>query len=71
VKVPSVDLPDDELIRALESLHRTRTETLRHGADQALAAHTARMNALEAEYVRRHPAREVDPDRTRAGARDE
>jgi hypothetical protein len=27
------------------------------------------MHELEDEYVRRHPEREVDPDRTREGAR--
>jgi hypothetical protein len=62
-------LSDDDLLRELESLHRTRHETLRHGSEQALRRHTERTDELEAEYLRRFPDREVDPGRERAGAR--
>jgi hypothetical protein len=67
--VPARDLAEDDLIRELESLYRTRLDTLRHGADQALMTHSDRMAELEAEYLRRFPMREIDPDRTRTGAR--
>ncbi len=68
--VPSSQLTDEELLRELRTLHRTRHDTLRHGSDQALETHTERMAELEAEYLRRVPEREVDPERLRAGARD-
>jgi hypothetical protein len=69
---PGIDptvLPEDDLLRELERLHATRTETLRHGSDDALARHTSRTAELEREYLRRHPHREVDPNRLREGAR--
>lgn len=66
---PPSDLADADLFRELESLHRTRTTTLRHGSDDALRVHGERTAELEAEYLRRFPGREVDPDRTRDGAR--
>jgi Family of unknown function (DUF6158) len=62
-------LRDDVLIRELENIHRTRHETLLHGTANALAAHNGRMHALESEYLRRHPQRQVVADRTRDGAR--
>jgi hypothetical protein len=62
-------LGDDDLMRELGHLHETRMDALRHAADQALAEHTRRTNQLEAEYLRRYPAREVDPERLREGAR--
>ncbi|POM26869.1 hypothetical protein BTM25_12770 [Actinomadura rubteroloni] len=62
-------LHDDDLFRELAHLHATRTDTLRHGSDDALAEHTSRTEQLEAEYLRRYPAREIDPERLRAGAR--
>lgn len=62
-------LPDDDLGRELEQLHRTRHETFLHGSDDALSAHDERTQALEREYIRRHPNRQVDPGRTRDGAR--
>lgn len=68
--VGAADLADDDLIRELTSLHRTRTDALRHGSDDALRIHTERTAALESEYLRRWPQREVDPARTRDGARD-
>ena len=62
-------LPDGDLFRELRHLHETRLDTLRHGSTQALATHSSRTQALEHEYLRRCPRREVDPERLRAGAR--
>jgi hypothetical protein len=67
----AAELGDDDLLRELEHLHETRHETLRHGSESALTAHTHRMEALEQEYLRRNPRREVDPDRLRSGRRDD
>lgn len=67
--VPATELADDDLMRELGHLHRTRHETFLHGGGDALAAHTARTAGLEAEYLRRHPDRDVDPQRLRTGAR--
>ena len=67
--VPASDLADADLLRELSELHRTRTDTLRHGSDQALAEHSRRTRELEEEYLRRNPQREVDPERLRDGAR--
>lgn len=66
----AADLPTADLLREMESLHETRGTTLRHGSADALAAHTQRMSALEQEYLRRFPEREVDPQRLREGARE-
>jgi hypothetical protein len=68
--VPAVDLTDDDLIRELAQLHRTRHETLRHASAQALVRHSERLGDLEAEYLSRFPLREVEPERLRSGARD-
>jgi hypothetical protein len=68
---PVEDLAETDLIRELEHLHRTRHETFLHAAPHALREHTTRTDALEQEYLRRHPERQVDPARTRAGARGE
>ncbi len=65
------DLAEPDLLRELEHLHNTRHGTFLHGAPDALREHTARSEQLEAEYLRRHPEREVDPARTRAGSRDD
>ncbi|MCX4509181.1 MULTISPECIES: DUF6158 family protein [Streptomyces] len=62
-------LDEGLLLKELEAIHRTRHETLLYGSDDALETHTARMAALEAEYVRRHPQRATSASRTRAGAR--
>ena len=62
-------LSDVDLLRELESLHETRNATFRHGSDDALLAHNRRMRVLEEEYLSRFPAREVDPERLRVGAR--
>jgi hypothetical protein len=67
--VAPADLDEPQLMRELETLHRTRHETLLHGSAAALAAHTGRMTALETEYLRRYPDRQVAAGRTRAGAR--
>jgi hypothetical protein len=67
--VPGIQLSEDELLRELGELHRTRHDTLRHGSDQALAHHDERLTELEDEYRRRFPQREVDPERLRDGAR--
>ncbi|HEY8451762.1 MAG: DUF6158 family protein [Micromonosporaceae bacterium] len=67
--IPARELSDPDLLRELASVHRTRHTTLRHGSDHALAHHDQRMAELEAEYLRRFPEREVDPERLAAGAR--
>jgi hypothetical protein len=67
--VPAARLDDAELERELEHLHRTRHEVFLHGSAQALDHHTQRMADLEQEWLRRHPERQVDPQRLRAGAR--
>ena len=64
------DLAETDLIRELEHLHRTRHDTFLHGAPDALWEHTSRSAELEERRcLRRHPERDVDPARTRAGAR--
>ncbi|MER5453165.1 DUF6158 family protein [Micromonospora sp. NPDC002389] len=66
--LPGVDpaeLSEDDLIREVQSLHRTRLDTLRHATDSALANHLRRTAELETEYLARHPGREVDPSRLR------
>ena len=63
------DLAETNLIRELEHLHRSRHDTFLHGAPDALREHTRRSAEPEREYLRRHPERDVDPVRTRAGAR--
>jgi hypothetical protein len=65
------DLAEADLLRELEHLHSTRHDTFLHGAPDALREHTSRTAELEGEYLRRHPEREVDPARTRSGARGE
>jgi hypothetical protein len=67
----AAELSDDDLMRELGHLHETRHETFLHGSESALTAHTHRMEALEQEYLRRNPDRAVDPDRLRAGRRDD
>jgi hypothetical protein len=59
-------LTEEELLRELASVHRTRHETFRHGSDSALTHHDRRTAELEREYIRRFPDREVDPRRVRA-----
>jgi hypothetical protein len=67
--VPPTDLPDEDLIRELASVHSTRTDTLRFGSHDSLVNSNQRMAELEAEYLRRYPQREVDPARLREGSR--
>ena len=68
---PGIDpatLSDDDLIRELQSLHRTRLDTLRHGPEAALNNHLRRTAELESEYLTRHPGREVDQGRLTQGS---
>ncbi|GCD41640.1 DUF6158 family protein [Streptomyces paromomycinus] len=67
--VPPARLDEQQLLRELETIHRTRHDTLLHGSTDALATHNARMAELEGEYLRRHPRRWVASGRTRSGAR--
>jgi Family of unknown function (DUF6158) len=68
--VAAVELDDGTLLRELASLHRTRHETFLHASSQALQRHSERTTELEGEYLRRHPERDIDPDRLRSGARE-
>lgn len=61
-------LPDTDLFRELGHLYETRVETLRHGSERALSTHSRWMRALECEYLRRCPQREIDVRRLRTGA---
>lgn len=63
-------LDDQQLMKELETIHRTRHDTLLHGSNDALRAHNDRMAKLEGEYLRRNPDRFVAPSRTRDGARE-
>jgi hypothetical protein len=63
--VDPATLSDGDVLRELKRLHDTRHETLRHGSEAALDNHTRRTIELEAEYLRRFPSREVDPQRLR------
>ncbi|WFE57672.1 DUF6158 family protein [Micromonospora sp. WMMD712] len=63
--IDPAELADDDLIREMHSLHRTRLDTLRHASDAALANHLRRTAELETEYLARHPGREIDPARLR------
>ncbi|AVZ76877.1 hypothetical protein SLUN_36545 [Streptomyces lunaelactis] len=67
--VEPADLDDQQLMRELETIHRTRHDTLLHGSQNALVAHSIRMTELEAEYLKRHANRPVASGRTRHGAR--
>jgi hypothetical protein len=66
--VDPTELGDDDLLREMHSLHRTRLDTLRHAADTALANHLRRTAELETEYLTRYPGREIDPSRLRDGS---
>ncbi|WP_433871539.1 DUF6158 family protein [Saccharopolyspora sp. CA-218241] len=69
IGVPGEELSDEVLRQELKHLHETRHDTFLHGSPDSLREHTARTFELEQEYLRRHPDREVDPRRTREGAR--
>jgi hypothetical protein len=68
--VPADELSEEDLLRELAHIHQTRHDTFLHGSADALVTHTRRTTQLEDEYLRRHPEREIDPDRLRAGARE-
>ncbi|WTD78665.1 DUF6158 family protein [Streptomyces sp. NBC_01635] len=63
-------LDDQQLMKELETIHRTRHDTLLHASNDALRAHNERMAQLEGEYLRRNPRRPVAAGRTREGARE-
>ncbi|MEV7321155.1 DUF6158 family protein [Streptomyces sp. NPDC093970] len=63
-------LDDQQLMKELETIHRTRHDTLLYGSNDALRAHNERMAQLEGEYLRRNPRRIVAAGRTREGARE-
>jgi hypothetical protein len=52
-------LSEDDLLRELAQLHRTRNEIFLHAPTQALQHHSERTVALEMEYLRRHPERDI------------
>ncbi|MFC7513314.1 DUF6158 family protein [Streptomyces thermocarboxydus] len=54
-------LDDQQLMKELETIHRTRHDTLLYGSNDALRAHNERMAQLEGEYLRRNPRRPVAP----------
>lgn len=64
--VAASDLTDEDLLRELASVHRTRHDALRHRPAAALGHHDRRSRELEAEYLRRFPRREVSPSRVAA-----
>ncbi|MBT2412739.1 hypothetical protein J7I94_19610 [Streptomyces sp. ISL-12] len=63
-------LDDQQLMKELETIHRTRHDTLLYGSNDALRAHNERMAQLEGEWLRRNPRRPVAAGRTREGARE-
>lgn len=63
--LPPGRLAEDDLLRELAQLHRTRHETFLHAPTQALQHHSERTVALEIEYLRRHPERDIDERRLR------
>jgi hypothetical protein len=63
------ELTDEDLLRELTHLYETRMDALRHAPLQAFEEHSVRTAELETEYLRRRPAREIDPNRSREGAR--
>ncbi len=62
---PTQQLDDDAVLSELRQLYLTRVETLRRGSDAALENSDQRIAELEAEYLRRHPQREVSARRLR------
>jgi uncharacterized protein DUF6158 len=69
--IPPQGLSDDDVRREMAHLHETRHDTVLGGSESALQAHTQRMLALEAEFLRRFPQEGApDPMRTRAGSRE-
>jgi hypothetical protein len=70
VGIAAADLSEEDLLRELEQLHRTRHETFLHAPTQALQHHSERTADLELEYLRRHPDRDIDQSRLRDRARE-
>ncbi|MDL5204738.1 DUF6158 family protein [Streptomyces sp. ALI-76-A] len=68
--VDAARLDDQQLMKELETIHRTRHDTLLYASNDALRAHNERMAQLEGEYLRRNPDRPVAAGRTREGARE-
>ncbi|GIH17824.1 DUF6158 family protein [Rugosimonospora africana] len=58
--LPPERLSEDDLLRELAQLHRTRNETFLHAPTRALQHHSERTVALEMEYLRRHPERDIE-----------
>ena len=54
---PVQELTDEELESQGTQAHETRNWVFLHGSAEQFANHTARMLALEQEYLRRHPKR--------------
>jgi hypothetical protein len=54
---PVEELTDEELEAQGTQAHETRNWVFLHGSAEQFANHTARMLALEQEYLRRHPKR--------------
>jgi hypothetical protein len=65
--IAASELSDDDLLRELASVHRTRHQALRHRPTAALGHHDRRSHELEAEYLRRFPGRELPGPAGRAG----
>jgi hypothetical protein len=63
--IAAADLSDEDLLRELEQLHRTRHEAFLHAPAPALQHHSERTAELEHEYLRRNPERDVDQSRVR------
>jgi len=59
IGIPASDLNDDDLLRELAHLHETRHEIFLHAPTTALQNHSERLGAMELEYLRRHPGRDV------------
>jgi hypothetical protein len=62
--VPPTKLTEDDLLRELRHLHETRNDTFLHAPTSALQHHSERTAELELEYLRRHPERDIDLNRT-------
>lgn len=68
--IAAKELADDALKRELRTMWRTREETVMHGGQHAIAAHTHRMLELEYEFIARFPQETMPtPMRTRRGSR--
>lgn len=62
---PTDELPDEDIVRELEQLYRTRLDTLRRGSGVALEHSDRRIAELEGAYLQRRPQREVSARRLR------